>query len=178
MDHSHHHHHHTEASPVKKQPTPVSHTHHDMNPSMGHEGHDHHAMMINDFKKRFWISLILTVPVLLLSEMIQHWLRFEIKFPGHKYVLLILSSFIFFYGGWPFLKGFVDEIKERSPGMMTLIALAITVAYVFSVAIIFGFQGMDFFWELATLIVIMLLGHWLEMKSVLSASKSLQLLVR
>jgi Cu2+-exporting ATPase len=176
MDHSHHHQH-TEAAPVKKQPAPVSHSHHNMNPPMGHEGHDHHAMMINDFKKRFWISLILTVPVLLLSEMIQHWLKFEIKFPGDKYVLLILSSFIFFYGGWPFLKGFVDEIKAKSPGMMTLIALAISVAYIFSVAVIFGFQGMDFFWELATLIVIMLLGHWLEMKSVLGASNALQLLV-
>ena len=177
MDHSHHHHQNTEAAPVKKQTAAISHSHHDMNPPMGHEGHDHHAMMINDFKKRFWISLILTVPILLLSEMIQHWLGFEIKFPGDKYVLLSLSSFTFFYGGWPFLKGFVDEIKSKSPGMMTLIALAITVAYVFSVAIIFGFQGMDFFWELATLIVIMLLGHWVEMKSVLGASNALQLLV-
>ena len=176
MDHSRHHQH-TEVAPVKKQPASVSHSHHNMNPPMGQEGHDHHAMMINDFKKRFWISLILTVPILLLSEMIQHWLRFEMKFPGDKYVLLILSSFIFFYGGWPFLKGLIDELKVRSPGMMTLIALAISVAYVFSVAIIFGFQGMDFFWELATLIVIMLLGHWLEMKSVLGASKALQLLV-
>jgi len=177
MDHSHHHHQNTEAAPVKKQTAAISHSHHDMNPPMGHEGHDHHAMMINDFKKRFWISLILTVPILLLSEMIQHWLGFEIKFPGDKYVLLSLSSFIFFYGGWPFLKGFVDEIKSKSPGMMTLIALAITVAYVFSVAVIFGFRGMDFFWELATLIVIMLLGHWVEMKSVLGASNALQLLV-
>ena len=177
MDHSHHHHQNTEAAPVKKQTAAISRSHHDMNPPMGHEGHDHHGMMINDFKKRFWISLILTVPILLLSEMIQHWLGFELKFPGDKYVLLSLSSFTFFYGGWPFLKGFVDEIKSKSPGMMTLIALAITVAYVFSVAIIFGFQGMDFFWELATLIVIMLLGHWVEMKSVLGASNALQLLV-
>ena len=99
MDHSHHHHHPTETVPAKKQSIKVTHPHHDMNPPMGHAGHDHHAMMINDFKKRFWISLILTVPVLLLSEMIQHWLGFEIKFPGDKYVLLILSSFIFFYGG-------------------------------------------------------------------------------
>jgi Cu2+-exporting ATPase len=170
---SHHHHH---ITPVKKN-SAASHTHHDMKPPMGHTGHDHHTMMIDDFKKRFWLSLILTVPILILSEMIQHWLGFEIIFPGDKYVLLILSSFIFFYGGWPFLKGFVDEIKTKSPGMMTLIALAISVAYVFSVAVIFGFPGMDFFWELATLIVIMLLGHWLEMKSVLGASKALQLLV-
>jgi Cu2+-exporting ATPase len=95
-----HDHHHT--TPGKKN-YHASHVHHDMNPPMGHEGHDHHAMMIMDFKKRFWISLILTVPVLLLSEMIQHWLGFEIKFPGDQYVLLLLSGFIFFYGGWPFL---------------------------------------------------------------------------
>ena len=174
MDHSHHHHHTVDSPPGRKEQSSV---HHEMNPPMGHEGHDHHAMMIHDFKKRFWISLILTIPILLLSEMIQHWLGFAIKFPGDKYVLLILSSFIFFYGGWPFLKGVIDELRAKSPGMMTLIGLAITVAYVFSVAVIFGFRGMDFFWELATLIVIMLLGHWLEMKSVLGASKALQLLV-
>ena len=180
MEHSKMHHHneaHSQKSPTKEK-KPANHMMHmDHNAPMGQPGHDHHAMMIDDFKKRFWISLILTVPILLLSEMIQHWLGFEIKFAGDKYVLLILSSFIFFYGGWPFLSGFIDEIKAKSPGMMTLIALAITVAYVFSVAVIFGFEGMDFFWELATLIVIMLLGHWLEMKSVLGASKALQLLV-
>jgi Cu2+-exporting ATPase len=190
MESHHHHHEHQKPQLEKKEQIHEhhyatqenkiqhsSHAHHDMNPPMGHEGHNHHAMMIDDFKKRFWISLSLTIPVLLLSEMIQHWLNFSIKFPGDKYLLLTLSSFIFFYGGWPFLKGFIDEIKAKSPGMMTLIALAISVAYVFSVAIIFGFEGMDFFWELATLIVIMLLGHWLEMKSVLGASKALQLLV-
>jgi len=179
MDHSHHHLHPAETAPIKKYDASVSHAHHDMNPPVAHEDHDHsvHGGMIADFKKRFQVSLILTLPVLLLSEMIQHWLGFEIKFPGDKYVLLVVSSFIFFYGGWPFLKGFIDELKAKSPGMMTLIALAITVAYVFSVAIVFGFEGMDFFWELATLIVIMLLGHWLEMKSVLGASKALQLLV-
>ena len=136
MDHSHHHHHSVDSPPGRKEQSSVHHDHHEMNPPMGHEGHDHHAMMIHDFKKRFWISLILTVPILLLSEMIQHWLGFEIKFPGDKYVLLILSSFIFFYGGWPFLKGLIDELRAKSPGMMTLIGLAITVAYVFSVAVI------------------------------------------
>ncbi|MGH2552194.1 MAG: copper-translocating P-type ATPase, partial [Chitinophagaceae bacterium] len=168
-----HHHHHTNLTQDKSR-----HDHHAMgNAPMGQVGHDHHGMMINDFKKRFWISLIITIPILLLSEMIQHWLNFKIEFTGNKYVLLALSTFIFFYGGWPFLDGLIDEIKKKSPGMMTLIALAISVAYVFSVAIVFGFPGMDFFWELATLIVIMLLGHWLEMKSVLGASKALQLLV-
>lgn len=166
---------HVHSGTIEKKP---GHDHHAMgNAPMGHAGHDHHAMMIGDFKKRFWISLIITIPILLLSEMIQHWLGYEIKFAGDKYVLLALSSFIFFYGGWPFLKGLFDELKSKSMGMMTLIALAISVAYIFSVAVIFGFEGMDFFWELATLIVIMLLGHWLEMKSILGASKALQLLV-
>jgi len=155
------------------------HAHHNLsNPPMGHEGHDHHVMMIDDFKKRFWISLVLAVPILLLSEMIQHWLGFHTKFTGDKYVLMGLSTILFFYGGWPFLQGLVDELKNRAVGMMTLIALAISVAYVFSTAIVFGLvEGMDFFWELATLIVVMLLGHRLEMKSVLGASKALQILV-
>lgn len=169
MEHQHHH--------TEYKTPPQIHHHDKVHPPMGHAGHDHHAMMIDDFRKRFWISIILTLPVLLLSEMIQHWLGFEIKFPGDKYVLITLSSFIFFYGGWPFLKGLIDELRAKAPGMMTLIALAITVAYVFSLAVAFGFAGTDFFWELATLIVIMLLGHWLEMKSVLGASKALQLLV-
>jgi len=120
------HQHHKTTTEIKHAGPEINkHMQHDHNPPMGHTGHNHHAMMIDDFKKRFWISLVLTVPVLLLSEMIQHWLRFELKFPGDKYVLMILSSFIFFYGGWPFLKGFVDELKTKSPGMMTLIALAI-----------------------------------------------------
>ena len=178
------HHHYTEKNQNAKE-NHVGHAHHDMsNSPHGHEGHampagrqDHHAMMIDDFKKRFWVSVILTIPILVLSEMIQHWLNFKIYFQGDKYVLMGLSTVLFFYGGWPFLKGLVDELRNRSIGMMTLIALAITVAYVFSVAIVFGFEGMDFFWELATLIVIMLLGHWLEMKSVLGASNALQLLV-
>src|SRR5688572_22136761 len=178
MEHSNMHHHHADKQESLKKNGDGDHPMHmSYNATMGQPGHDHHTMMIDDFRRRFWISLFLTVPVLLLSEMIQHWLGFEIKFPGDKYALLGLSSLIFFYGGRPFLKGFIDEIKAGSPGMMTLIALAITVAYVFSVAVNLGFPGMDFFWELATLIVIMLLGHWLEMKSVLGASKALQLLV-
>lgn len=146
--------------------------------SSNHQHHDHHAMMIEDFKKRFWISLILTVPVLALSHMIQQWLGFELSFFGDKYVLFGLSSIIFFYGGWPFLSGLRDELKDKNPGMMTLIAVAITVAYVYSTAVVFGLEGMDFYWELATLIVIMLLGHWIEMKSVMGASRALELLVQ
>jgi len=151
------------------------------NHSMGHAGHDHHpahAGMIKDFKKRFYVVLILTIPVMLLSEMIQYWLNIHISFAGSKYILLILSSVVFFYGGWPFLRGFVDEMKSWKPGMMTLIGFAITVAYVYSAATVVGLKGMDFFWELATLILIMLLGHWIEMKSIAGASRELELLVQ
>ncbi|HWA06290.1 MAG TPA: heavy metal translocating P-type ATPase, partial [Ignavibacteria bacterium] len=144
---------------------------------MGMAGHDHHKMMIEDFKKRFWVSLILTIPILVLSSMIQDFFGYSLNVPYNSYILLVLSSVVYFWGGWPFLKGFTTEIKQKGPGMMTLIAMAISVAYFYSAATVFGLKGMDFFWELATLIVIMLLGHWLEMKSVLGASKALQLLV-
>lgn len=146
-------------------------------PPHGMDGHDHHAMMIADFRKRFWISLVLTVPVLMLSPMVQQFLGFSIVFPGSMYLLFALSSVVYFHGGWPFLKGAFTEIHSASPGMMTLIAVAITVAYAYSSAVVFGLEGTLFFWELVTLIVIMLLGHWIEMRSVLGASKSLQLLV-
>jgi Cu2+-exporting ATPase len=143
-----------------------------------HSHHNHHSMMIEDFKKRFYVVLLLTVPIMLLSEMIQRWLNIHISFPGSQYVLLFLSSIVFFYGGLPFLKGWVQEMKAWKPGMMTLIGFAITIAYVYSVATVFGLKGMDFFWELATLILIMLLGHWIEMKSIAGASKELELLVQ
>ena len=155
----------------------MDHSKHDMNAPMGAEGHDHHKMMIADFKKRFWISMVITVPVLLLSEMIQTFFGFTFAFPGDKHILFILSSVIFFYGGLPFLKGFISEVRAKNLGMMALIAMAISVAYLYSSATVFGLQGMDFFWELATLIDIMLVGHWIEMKSVLGASQALQLLV-
>ena len=141
-------------------------------------GHNKHVNMIDDFKKRFYVVLILTIPIMLLSHMIQQWLNLHISFPGSQYVLFALSSIVFFYGGWPFLKGLVDEAKAKSPGMMFLIGFAISVAYIYSVAVVFGLQGMDFFWELATLILIMLLGHWIEMKSVMGASRELELLVQ
>lgn len=144
---------------------------------MGAQGHDHHQMMIADFRKRFWVSTVLTIPILVLSPMIQQMLGYTLELPGNAYILLALSTFVYGWGGWPFLQGFVAELKQKGPGMMTLIALAITVAYCYSAATVLGLKGMDFFWELATLIDIMLLGHWLEMKSVLGASKALQLLV-
>lgn len=163
QSHSHHHHHHD---------THSDHSDHSAGGYNKHEGHH-----TNDFLKRFWVSLILTGPILLLSEMIQNWLGFQISFSGDKYVLLILGVAIYIYGGMPFLKGMVGEVKAKAIGMMTLVAIAITVAFVYSVAVVFGLPGMDFFWELATLIVIMLLGHWLEMRSQMAASKALQSLV-
>lgn len=156
----------------------ANHSMHDMNPRMGMQGHDHHKMMIADFKRRFFITLILTLPVMLLSGMIQQWLGIVIKFRGSQYVLFVLSSVVFFCGGMPFLKGLISELKSKKPGMMTLIGFAILVAYIYSVSVVFGFQGMDFFWELSTLILIMLLGHWIEMKSVAGASRELELLVQ
>lgn len=144
---------------------------------MNHPGTDHHAMMIADFKKRFYVVLFLTVPIMLLSGMIQQFLGLHWQFTGSAYILFALSSVVFVYGGWPFLTGLLDEVKARTPGMMFLIGFAITVAYSYSVAIVFGLKGMDFFWELDTLILIMLLGHWIEMKSVAGASRELELLV-
>ncbi|MDY0235722.1 MAG: copper-translocating P-type ATPase [Gudongella sp.] len=135
--------------------------------------HNHHEMMIVDFKRRFLISLIVTIPILFLSPMVQEWIGIDISFTGSNYILFALATFIYFYGGWPFLKGLKDELKEKKPGMMTLIAMAISVAYLYSTATVFGLLGNDFFWELATLIDIMLLGHWIEMRSVLSASNAL-----
>lgn len=170
------HHHHEHGSETKKSHSSGHQTNNKSDHQHGH--HDHHAMMIEDFKKRFWISLVLTVPILALSHMIQQLLGFELTFFGDQYVLFGLSTIVFFYGGWPFLKGLWDELKDKNPGMMTLIAVAITVAYVYSSAVVFGLEGMDFFWELVTLIVIMLLGHWIEMKSVMGASRALELLVQ
>lgn len=144
---------------------------------MGMPGHDHHKMMIQDFRKRFWISTLITIPILLFSPMIQDFFGYTLLLPGNSYFLFGFSSIVYFWGGWPFLKGFYNELKSKGPGMMTLIAMAISVAYFYSTATVFGLKGVDFFWELATLIDIMLLGHWLEMKSVLGASKALQLLV-
>jgi Cu2+-exporting ATPase len=135
-------------------------------------------MMIRDFRKRFFVVLFLTIPILLLSPMIQHWLNVHWQFQGSSYILAGISSVVFFYGGWPFLKGWYDEMKLWKPGMMTLIGFAILVAYTYSVAIVFGLRGMDFFWELSTLILIMLLGHWIEMRSIAGASRELELLVQ
>jgi len=157
---------------------------HDMpaghNKKATHEHENHHAHMVADFRRRFWISLVITIPILTLSPLIQELvgIRDILRFPGDLYVLWALSTVVFFYGGYPFLKGLLDELKSKSPGMMTLLALAITVAYGYSSAVVFGLSGKIFFWELVTLVDIMLLGHWIEMKSIMGASRALEELAR
>jgi Cu2+-exporting ATPase len=145
---------------------------------MKHEQHDHHAMMVEDFKKRFFVSLIIMIPILVLSPMIQMFLNVDWRFRGDSVILFLLSTVLFIVGGKPFLTGSWDELKKKEPAMMTLIAFAITTAYIYSTAAVFLKIGNDFFWELATLIVIMLLGHWIEMKSIMGASNALNELLK
>ncbi|MFA1818949.1 heavy metal translocating P-type ATPase [Virgibacillus oceani] len=164
--HSHHHEHHSD------------HQHHGSHGGHGHHGHHDHGDMVGDFKKRFFFSLIITIPILALSPMIQGFIGVDWRFTGDMYILFALSTIIFFYGGWPFITGAISEFKDRNPGMMMLIALAITIAYVYSSFVVFGLEGAQLFWELATLVVIMLLGHWIEMRSVMGASNALEQLVK
>jgi len=152
------------------------------NSNKGHKGHDHsgHHDMLSDYKKRFIVSIILTIPTFFLSHMVQEALNIRelIGFSGDIFILFILSSIIFLYGGYPFFKGFLREFRDGNPGMMTLITVAISTSYLYSSAVVFGLSGMDFFLELVTLIDIMLLGHWIEMRSVMGASRALEELVK
>jgi len=153
--------------------------HSDHHADQGSGGHASHTDMVSDFRRRFWICLALTVPVLLLSPIIQRRLGLgRLAFSGQDWIQLLFASVVFFYGGWPFLSGLVSELSQRRPGMMTLIALATSVAYLYSTAVVFGVPGDGFYWELATLIDIMLLGHWVEMRSVMGASRALEELVK
>jgi Cu2+-exporting ATPase len=141
---------------------------------MGHAGHGDHAAQ---FRDRFWLSVALSVPVVLYSDMIQRWLNFTAPtFPGSSWVAPVLGTAVFAYGGWPFLRGGIDEARARQPGMMLLIALAITVAFTASAATALGAFDLDFWWELALLIDVMLLGHWLEMRALGQASGALDAL--
>lgn len=150
----------------------MEHSHHEHSEHQDHDKHAGHSVAM--FKDKFWLSLLLTLPVLAYSEMIQHWFSFTPPtFPGSQYVPFVFSTIIFFYGGLVFLKSAWGELKAKLPGMMTLISLAIITAYVYSVATQFFIKGDGFFWELATLVTIMLLGHWLEMASVAKAENAL-----
>jgi P-type Cu2+ transporter len=161
---------------------PGSAAHEDHAAHAGRDEHEGHGMGMHTdhsgheemFRRRFWVSLILSIPVLLYSPMLQMWFGYSVpEFPGSIWITPVISTIIFFYGGLPFLQMAVPELRSRQPGMMTLISLAITVAYVYSMAAFFILAGETFFWELVTLIDIMLLGHWLEMRSVRQASGAL-----
>lgn len=182
-EHTHHHGNH------------MNHNHHEMDHSMhmdhqqsheGHMNHDHHemggmdhSMHMGNFKQKFWLSLILAIPIIVLSPMMGMELPFQFTFPGSEWVVLVLATILFFYGGQPFLSGAKMELQQKNPAMMTLISMGISVSYIYS---IYSFIAnnflhqhvMDFFWELATLIVIMLLGHWIEMNAVSNASDALK----
>ncbi|OZT78182.1 copper-translocating P-type ATPase [Salinicoccus roseus] len=170
MEHDSRKHHHENGTSHEEHES--SHSHEQSN--NGHKGHDHHGDMVTEFRNKFFIILIVTVPIMLLSPMIQEFMGVEWRFTGDLYILAALSTFVYFYGGWPFLKGAVDELRGGEPGMMTLIGMAISIAFFYSVAVVFGFNGEQIFWELATLVLIMLLGHWIEMRSINNASKALE----
>lgn len=146
-----------------------------------HAGHDKHAgHSVAMFRNKFWLTLLLTIPTVVWSEMIQQWFGYAApRFAGSAYVAAVFGTLVYFYGGWPFLHGGYRELRERLPGMMTLISLAITVAFLYSVAVTLGLvAGMDLWWELATLVVIMLLGHWIEMRSITQAQGALDELAK
>jgi Cu2+-exporting ATPase len=184
MKHEAEHEHGSMAEHAAEAPHETPHDHgamgHPQEAGGGHAEHSQHQHMVVDYRRRFWVCLVITVPVLFLSPSVRSFFGFKnaVLFTGDKYVVFTLCTVIFFYGGWPFLKGIVAELRKRVPGMMTLIALAITVAYVYSTAVTFGLKGTPLFWELSTLIDIMLLGHWLEMRSVMGASSALEKLVQ
>ncbi len=174
-------HRHEPASAHAPEP-PSEHGHHGDHGEHDHEGHDHgkhaghHVAM---FRRKFWAALVLSIPTLVWSEQIQVWLGYSAPtFPGSAYMPDLFGTIVYFYGGWVFLQGMVRELRDRLPGMMTLIALAITVAFVYSVAITLGYPGMALWWELSTLVTIMLLGHWVEMRSVAQAQGALQALAK
>ncbi len=171
------HHNPPEKSPSKHHSHPQHQSEH---PPTNHTSHAHGESMMADYKKRLFICLFLTIPVFILTPLVQEALQLNIfiNFYGEEYILLLISSIVFFYGGYPFFKGFLDEIRNRIPGMMTLITVAISTAYIYSAAVTWGLMGMVFFLELVTLIDIMLLGHWIEMRSVMGASNALEKLVK
>jgi Cu2+-exporting ATPase len=185
-DHTHAHDHHA-AAPAPAAPAHPAHDHAAMaapapdHAAMGHAGHDKHAGHSEAmFRRPFWISLLLTIPVVLYSEIVHMLFGWQMPaFPGSAWIVPVLASIIYWYGGWVFLRGAFDELSARAPGMMTLVALAISTAYFYSLAITLNLvAGMSFYWELATLVTIMLLGHWMEMRAVGSAQSALKELAK
>jgi Cu2+-exporting ATPase len=173
-DHGHEQHHRHDTSPEAATPPAPAHQGMQHGGHHGDQGHDKHAGHDPEmFRRRFWLSLALTVPVVVTSPMVMDWFGYSLDFPGIDWVGPVLGSFVFFYGGWPFLVGGVREVRDRAPGMMLLISMAITVAYAASLATAVGLFDLDFWWELAALVTIMLLGHWQEMKAIGQAQGAL-----
>ena len=179
----HHHHDH----PSEPRPEHAAHT--DSAPAAAQSGHGHeqgaaherHAgHSVEMFRQKFWGTLLLSIPTLVWAPMIQHWFGYAAPGGGaaSRWIPAVFGSLVFAYGGWIFVRGAKGELADRRPGMMTLIALAISVAFVFSLAVTFGFPGMDLWWELATLVTIMVLGHWVEMRSISQAQGALKELAK
>jgi Cu2+-exporting ATPase len=174
-DSAEHEHHDRVPAQSRDHSTVGAHAHTDplaTSPHHEYAGHDRHAgHSVQMFRDRFWVTLALTIPTLAWSHMIQEWLRFSIPaFPGSIYIPAVFGTAVYLHGGWVFLAGGVRELRDRLPGMMTLISLAISVAFFFSLAVTLGYPGDPLWWELATLVTIMLLGHWIEMRSIFQAS--------
>jgi|TARA_A100001391_G_scaffold111858_1_gene75168 Cu2+-exporting ATPase len=164
MNEHHHHHQHGEAS-------------HGATDASGHDKHAGHSVSM--FRDKFWLSLALTIPTVIWEPMIQEWFGYTApQFAGSALIPALFGTIVFIYGGWVFLRSAIGELKTRLPGMMTLISLAISVAFIYSVAVLFGFDGHPLWWELATLVTIMLLGHWIEMRSISQAQGALNELAK
>ena len=189
MDHEHHDHSQQNDAPRDgAMPGMAGHGDHAGSPPAGgahggpdgqqHAGHDRHeGHSVAMFRDRFWLSLLLTIPVLIWSPDVQEWLGYQApEFPGSQYIPALFGTVVFLYGGLVFLRGGANELRDRQPGMMTLISMAIVVAFVTSWAATLGFFENEIWWELATLITIMLLGHWLEMRSIAQARGALSAL--
>jgi Cu2+-exporting ATPase len=171
MNHEHHHPSSIESSNNNKlsQSSPSHHTGHNQ-----HIGHN-----VEMFRNKFWVCLIISIPVLLWDPMIQQWFKYQLpSFPGSNFIPAVFGTIVFIYGGWVFLQGAYQELAHKTPGMMTLISLAINVAFFYSIAVMLGLKGHTLWWELATLISIMLLGHWIEMRSISQAQGALQELAK
>jgi Cu2+-exporting ATPase len=149
----------------------AEHTDHAMAAHSGHAGHDPAV-----FRRKLWLSLVLTIPIVLTSDMVMDWFGYSLDFPGVDWIAPVLGTAVFFYGGWPFLTGAAAELRGRAPGMMMLISMAITVAYVASILTAFDVFDLDFWWELGALVTVMLFGHWQEMKAVVQAQGALSAL--
>ena len=143
-----------------------------------HGHHDHHAMMEKDFKKRFFVVALLTLPVLALSPTVQQWLGFKLNFAGQRYLLFLLASIVTFYGTWPFFKGAVASLRSRVLDMSVLVSLAVLAGYLFSVGSTFAFESVDFYWEISTLVAVLLFGHWLEMRAIRGTTGALRELLK